>query len=665
MQIDTTLVAALVALLVSVVALWSNPSRGMNRGFISLSINVFLWLMALRQSFRFQEGLQWLRLASALGVGIVLHLNWLMELARNPTATTRQRLRKLAPWIVGAVLLAAISFSSAFIPPESTAEHRIYGFGYYLYIAGVLTGYITLIVLALRSLDRCAGVQRIELQLLLLGGGAVAISSLALIALSALLGTPEFVRLVPLTVIIFYSGTVWLMTTTKLFDARLVLRIVGHRLSLVAVVAAGGWLLLQGLLSFVPYGLALFFTVLLGLFAAEYLSPRLEELFDLRLTANRDVRRAAYEAARRSVRMDQLEVAFVEVLKSWAGADHAAVLFGNEERFSSNSLNISKGSDCGRSLEELKWVTPERLSRERSTPDRDKLAAFLHEHHLGAVAFSGSGALAVFVAVGVRATRRPYTYPEVLQLLELASIFENAFARTHFSAKAQHAEQLATVGLLGASIAHEIRNPLVSIKALAQLLPQHHADPKFREKFFRLIRTEVDRIDRLTIQLLDMAQPRDFLGKMISLHDVITGAVELVETKAREKDVRVIAELQAEPDLIFSDVNAVKQVMLNLCFNALQAAENEPERRWIRISTRRLPDAVEMIVSDSGPGIADELRPRLFQPFQSTKSSGFGLGLAICRDILSSLHASIAVEPKQPNEGATFRVKFPCQPPTS
>jgi signal transduction histidine kinase len=87
---------------------------------------------------------------------------------------------------------------------------------------------------------------------------------------------------------------------------------------------------------------------------------------------------------------------------------------------------------------------------------------------------------------------------------------ESALERAHFSAKVQHAEQLATVGLLGASLAHEIRNPLVSIKTFVQLLPTHYQDARFREKFFHLIGSEVTRIDQLTEQLLDLASPRTY-----------------------------------------------------------------------------------------------------------------------------------------------------------
>jgi C4-dicarboxylate-specific signal transduction histidine kinase len=106
--------------------------------------------------------------------------------------------------------------------------------------------------------------------------------------------------------------------------------------------------------------------------------------------------------------------------------------------------------------------------------------------------------------------------------------------------------------------------------------------------------------------------------------------------------------------------------MLNLCFNAIQAVEAcDESARWVQITTRNVGDRIEMAVSDGGPGIAPEIRPKLFQPFQTTKSTGFGLGLAVCSDILANLHATISVDPAEPGHGATFRVSFPCQPLSS
>ena len=81
-------------------------------------------------------------------------------------------------------------------------------------------------------------------------------------------------------------------------------------------------------------------------------------------------------------------------------------------------------------------------------------------------------------------------------------------------------------------------------------------------------------------------------------------------------------------------------MLLNLCFNAIQALEIRPGERWVKVLTRNTAGGIDLIVSDNGPGFTSEMRKRLFRPFQTTKSTGFGLGLTICRDILASLKSA-------------------------
>ena len=145
----------------------------------------------------------------------------------------------------------------------------------------------------------------------------------------------------------------------------------------------------------------------------------------------------------------------------------------------------------------------------------------------------------------------------------------------------------------------------------------------------------------------------------------LTAAPPSARAQATDKRIKIMTEFQADPDRAYIDPSAVKQVVLNLCFNAIQALEEGGKDRWIKISTRRLRDRIELAVSDSGPGIAPEMHSRLFQPFQTTKSTGFGLGLAICRDILMGLNATITVDPPAPDHGAAFRVTIPCQSSSS
>ncbi|MBI5690858.1 MAG: hypothetical protein HZC55_12285 [Verrucomicrobia bacterium] len=462
-------------------------------------------------------------------------------------------------------------------------------------------------------------------------------------------------------IIVFYVGTVIAITTHRIFDARQIVVFFFQKISLIVVVSAIAYSFYSTSVFFVPSIVGFVGTIAVALVARSVLSGWLDRVFEFYPEGN-NARQAVLLAAQRGTRMDDLEAAFCGVLRGWGQSEKAVVDCDSGKSLSGVEYDVSRLQSIRRAMRQLRWITPERLARERSTSERADLAEFLRVSQLGVLVYAEGPSLTVLVGVGVGAARRPYTYPQVTQLMELASIMESALERAHFSAKVQRTEQLATVGLVGASLAHEIRNPLVSIKTFVQLLPTHHQDPAFREKFFRLIGSEVDRIDQLTEQLLDLSAPRAYAAVEVALHEVMRSSLELVTAKAADKQVAFSADFSARPDTVFTDPAAAKQVMLNLCFNAIQAVDaHRGEECWVRVATRNVDGGVEMSVSDSGPGIAPEMRDRLFQPFQTTKSTGFGLGLAICRDILANLHASISVDPPVAGKGATFRVTYPCQ----
>jgi signal transduction histidine kinase len=378
-----------------------------------------------------------------------------------------------------------------------------------------------------------------------------------------------------------------------------------------------------------------------------------------------NARAKAYEVATREVRSEVLEDAFVRILRGWSQSEAAFLAIRSDDGIQVGQSFPAIGEAIFKTMAELRWATPERLQRERGSAERRNLELFIRTHRLGLLVLREGLSVDVLVGIGVRATRRPFTYPEVQQVQEMASIIQTALARGYIWRKAQRAEQLATVGLLGASVAHEIRNPLVSIKTFVQLFPTHYQDEHFRNRFSGLIVSEVARIERLTEQLLDLASPRKYLLKPTSLHEVVRASRDLIFSKAEDKRVELLSDLLATPDVVLIDGNAAKQVILNLCFNSIQAQENQERPRWIRITTRNVARGIELTVADNGSGISAEIRPRLFEAFQTTKSSGFGLGLAICSDILSSLGSSIRVDPFVSGQGATFRVVFPCPPPSS
>jgi signal transduction histidine kinase len=487
---------------------------------------------------------------------------------------------------------------------------------------------------------------------------------MTLMAFNALTHDRIYINLQPLVVLVFYAGTVTAITTHRIFDARQILLVAIKIFLLVSVTAGAAYAIYWLALTVLPNPLDLLATTAVALWLASLLNGWLNRVFQFYPQATA-ARQAAFAAARNETRVENLENAFLKVLKGWGQSEFALLLSGTKEALRGGEIELPGDSLVVTTLQQLRWATPERLARERPTSGRVALAEFFKAHGLGVLVIGEGPALTTFVGVGVPASRRPFTYPQVTQLMELASIIEGALERALYSLKAQHAEQLATVGLLGASLAHEIRNPLVTIKTFVHLLPQHHGDPAFREKFFRLIGEEVSRIDRLTEQLLDLAAPRVYAAQEVQLHSVLNSSLELVTPKANDRAVRIVTEFRAAPDLVLTDPTVARQVLLNLCFNAIQAVDGRTGEPWVKVSTRRVPEGVELAVADNGPGIAPEIMPRLFQPFASTKTSGFGLGLAICSDILSGLGASITVDLPQPGCGATFRVIFPCPPPTS
>ncbi len=656
--------AAIAAVVVGFAAIWSNPHRPINRFFFSASLHVALWLGCLFQAVTDQEhGLFWLRMTSAVGALIILQLWLVKETITGAGEALTGRLWRSRWWTVPTVLIAAICFTDWFIPGSTThsvAEKQVYGVGYFVFIVGLVVLYGLLTRETVNQMRAQKGVARLELQVLMLGGTATASAVVLLMAMRALLALPFLIRLQPLVILAFYTATVIAITTHRIFDARQIIKVGLQKLTLITMVAAMAYvadLLFQMIL---PEPFAFVATTALALWFAALLNGWLNRVFQF-YPQDSAVRQAAYAVARREVKVESLEQAFLTVLKGWGQTDNGIVISGGAGALRGGGVELPEGCSVLRTLRQIRWATPERLAREKPTPDRLELARFLTDHGLGVVVIGEGPTLTVVVGVGVSASRQPFTYPQVTQLMELASIIENALERAHFSVKAQRAEQLATVGLLGASLAHEIRNPLVSIKAFVQLLPHHYQDPAFREKFFRLIGDEVMRIDQLTEQLLDLASPRVYSAQMIELHPVLRSSLELVAAKAVDKRIPFLTDFQAAPDRVFTDASAAKQVLLNLCFNAIQAVEAHNGERWVKVSTRNVPNGVEVQLEDSGPGIAPEIRPRLFQPFQSTKSSGFGLGLAICSDILAGLDATISVDPTEPGRGAVFRIVFPCQ----
>jgi PAS domain S-box-containing protein len=223
-------------------------------------------------------------------------------------------------------------------------------------------------------------------------------------------------------------------------------------------------------------------------------------------------------------------------------------------------------------------------------------------------------------------------------------------------------ERLASIGAFMSGIAHEIKNPLVAIKTLAELLPEQYDDEEFRETFTKVTLNEVDRIDSLVRRLRSLSS-----GSTVPLHpmSVITPLEEtlaLVSGELTRRHIKVMRDYQSSVPPIMGDHDQLKQVFVNLCLNSVEAMGADGTLSVLvgSQSTHAGPPSELIIqIADTGPGIPAEHLAHIFDPFFTLKDQGTGLGLAICRGIIDYHRGSIAAANSSEGSGAIFTVKLP------
>jgi len=206
--------------------------------------------------------------------------------------------------------------------------------------------------------------------------------------------------------------------------------------------------------------------------------------------------------------------------------------------------------------------------------------------------------------------------------------------RKRLQARLLHTERLSALGEMAARIAHEVRNPLVSIGAAAQVVSEElgAASPVAGE--VGAIAREVKRLDAIVTDFLKFARPRRAELRQCDLANVVDETAALVRAKAPETTLALNLERPLEARC---DPDAIKQVLLNVLLNAVEAAPKSP----IDCDAQTVGAQLILSVADRGPGIPDHVRRRVFDPFFSTKTRGTGLGLAVSKQIIDEHHGRI------------------------
>jgi two-component system sensor histidine kinase HydH len=270
-----------------------------------------------------------------------------------------------------------------------------------------------------------------------------------------------------------------------------------------------------------------------------------------------------------------------------------------------------------------------------------------------------------FFGLGPKANHEMFFVSDLNLLATIASEAALAVQYRRMEEEVFRKNRLVELGTIAAGVAHEIRNPLASIRTFAQLLPTQVDDPEFKNEFSKLVLKDVDRITKVVESMLAFARPAQVAIGEHPADGLVEEAVLLVQSRLKSKRIELTVQQHARP-VLQVDRNQILQVLVNLLNNAVDAL-SELGRIRIAVGIQRMPraegngqrqDFAVIEVADNGPGIPAAARTRLFDPFFTTKKEGTGLGLSISQKIVRDHGGSITVSSIE-GQGTTFRINLP------
>lgn len=216
-------------------------------------------------------------------------------------------------------------------------------------------------------------------------------------------------------------------------------------------------------------------------------------------------------------------------------------------------------------------------------------------------------------------------------------------------AQVRRAEKLAVVGRLAAGVAHEIRNPLSSIRGFAYLLGRGHGNQTPEREYADVMVREIDRINRVVTDLLRFARPMQMEPEATGIPDLIDHVAALVSADAKANGIDICIYCETGMPEISLDPNQITQALLNLMLNAVNSVEKGGIVE-IRASAAHEGQGVEIQVEDNGPGIDPDLQEKIFEPFFTTRKGGTGLGLAMVRKIAENHDGGVSLQSPPPGK---------------
>jgi len=297
-------------------------------------------------------------------------------------------------------------------------------------------------------------------------------------------------------------------------------------------------------------------------------------------------------------------------------------------------------------------------------------SAFLDEESIGKgmryfnEAFSQEGPSIVEVAMMTKDLKKVYLSVNSSLIMEnespvgLMVIARDITKDKEMSQRLIEAEKFAAKGIIAAEIAHEINNSLANIETALFILKGIKMDSRARAESLKEITDEIERMSGIVSGILDVYRPNDNTLQSLDINAEIANVIGILQRKLSGKGIALLSDFAPDLPPLICYEGHLKQVLLNVIKNSIEALESGNNMKMITISTKKEDKALKVAIEDTGPGIPEEIKAYIFSPLYTTKEKGIGLGLDVCLQIMRKYNGSIEIRSAD-GKGATVELKFP------